>query len=659
MIGETVGNFTIVSRLGHGGMGEVFLGEQKSVKTRVAIKTLLPHISARTEYVQRFFNEAVAVSRIKHSGIAKIFDVGFLPSGQAYLVMEFLDGETLSARIQREGPLPLSRVTEIGRQISNILEATHQAGITHRDLKPDNIFLVADNELDSGERVKILDFGIAKLGETGMTGTSVGSMGTPAYMAPEQWRSSKNVDWRADAYSLGCVVFEMATGRPPFLAHSYAEACTMHLTQQPPRLRELVSELPAELEQLVASLLEKDPSQRPGALKDITREFVHLRQEPSPPVEPTRMVAPIATARSASDVPVLVSDTTLGAATGARHEPEARRGGPNRLVIATVGVIGLLVVGLVIVVASFRSNITTSSTVAQREHEASELPVPADARAAAATVVAHVDLDAASTPEPAPGSDSTAPPVVAPPTSAPRAKPHVTGVRPCPPVHGDPEGCDEVSCVLNKYEPACCCRFRNGYRPEPSSEGGGAGLPETLDAAMVASTISAGRWRINACGERSAAGGRLTAHVDVARDGHVTRVYVTDDSGDSSLNACVVAALNGLTFTRTRQGAAFAYPFAISGPSQAPAPAAPADGGASQASASTGWLLIGSKPPCHLYVDGSDTGLQTPQKLELSAGSHKITLVSDEFGFHESYHVDIRPGETEKEIKDYSDRVPK
>jgi serine/threonine protein kinase len=255
MLGATVGNFRITSRLGQGGMGTVFLAEHMSIKTKVAIKVLLPHISANTEHVQRFFNEAVAVSRIKHSGIAKIFDVGFLPDRQAYLVMEFLDGETLTSRIMRSGRLSAGSVGEIGRQVANILEATHHAQIIHRDLKPDNVFLVSDAEMESGERVKILDFGIAKLGGAGLTGTSGGSMGTPGYMAPEQWQDSKTVDWRADAYSLGCLAFEMATGRPPFVVQSIAEACTKHLNETPVPVRSLAPELPVELEHLVARLL--------------------------------------------------------------------------------------------------------------------------------------------------------------------------------------------------------------------------------------------------------------------------------------------------------------------------------------------------------------------------------------------------------------------
>ncbi|HUJ58116.1 MAG TPA: serine/threonine-protein kinase, partial [Kofleriaceae bacterium] len=187
LVGHSVGNFRLVAKIGGGGTSEVYLAEQHSVGTRVAIKTLLPRIAANQDHVQRFFNEAIAVSEVRHAGVVRIFDAGFMSCGRAYLVMEYLDGETLTCRIRRAGRLPLAHIAEVARQISTILEATHQAGITHRDLKPDNIFLVPDAELDSGERVKLLDFGIAKLAASRLTSTSIGAMGTPDYMAPEQW----------------------------------------------------------------------------------------------------------------------------------------------------------------------------------------------------------------------------------------------------------------------------------------------------------------------------------------------------------------------------------------------------------------------------------------------------------------------------------------
>ncbi len=265
MIGSTIKDFKLVERLGRGGWGEVWAAEQPIVGTRVAIKILRSEVSGDEAHVRRFFNEAKAVGGIPHAGIVKIFDVGWQHE-QAFLIMELLDGEALTTRIRRETRLPLDEVIDIGRQIASVLAATHDAGVVHRDLKPDNVFLVPDAEL--GERVKILDFGIAKLSTVMVTGT--GSLGTPAYMSPEQWNNPAGADHRADLYSLGCVLFEMCCGRTPFLATTPGEACTKHLTEQPPRARELAPALPIEIDDLIDGLLAKRPEMRP-TLTDVDR----------------------------------------------------------------------------------------------------------------------------------------------------------------------------------------------------------------------------------------------------------------------------------------------------------------------------------------------------------------------------------------------------
>ena len=276
MIGETIGNFRIASKLGRGGMGEVFLAEHAKIGTKVAVKMLLPELSANKQHVDRFFNEALAVSKIKHAGIVRIFDVGFHDkTGSAYLIMELLEGESLAGRITRSGRLTLGQIADIGKQIASILDATHAERVTHRDLKPDNIFLVRDAELASGERVKILDFGIAKLSGTLAPGSpkTVGAMGTPAYMAPEQWGDASKVDWRADVYSLGCVAFEMACGRTPFQADTFVEAFTKHMTEPPPLVRTLAPGMPVQLEKLIDQLLAKKPEDRPATMREIADRF--------------------------------------------------------------------------------------------------------------------------------------------------------------------------------------------------------------------------------------------------------------------------------------------------------------------------------------------------------------------------------------------------
>ena len=266
-------------------MGDVYLAEQQSIGTRVAVKLLHEQVSADEEHVTRFFNEARAVQRIQHAGIVKIFDVGHHKAG-AYLVMEYLEGESLAARLKRVGKLHPAEIADLGRQIASVLDATHSAGITHRDLKPDNIYIVPDRELPSKQRAKILDFGIAKL--TGTLASSspktIGTMGTPAYMAPEQWGDTSKVDWRADLYSLGCVVYEMATGRPPFTVTTIAEACGKHLSEIPARASSIVPGLPAELDTLLAALLEKRPADRPQSGEEVAKTFGAIAEKTGPAI---------------------------------------------------------------------------------------------------------------------------------------------------------------------------------------------------------------------------------------------------------------------------------------------------------------------------------------------------------------------------------------
>ncbi|HEV7555536.1 MAG TPA: protein kinase [Kofleriaceae bacterium] len=264
MIGETIKDFRLVRELGRGGMGEVWLAEQQLIKTKVAIKILGAELAADQQQVQRFFNEAIAVGRIKHAGIARIFDVGFRDNGRAFLIMELLEGDTLSARMATTPPaLPIA--LEIARQIASVIAATHTAGVIHRDLKPDNVFLVVDAELAMGERVKILDFGIAKLGtaRTSLTNARGASMGKPGYMAPEQWTDASGVDGKADVYALGCIMFELVCGRRPFDITTIAEAYRKHVHEQPPSVRSVVPDAPQIVDELIGRMLSKKPAERP------------------------------------------------------------------------------------------------------------------------------------------------------------------------------------------------------------------------------------------------------------------------------------------------------------------------------------------------------------------------------------------------------------
>ncbi|MBV8757541.1 MAG: serine/threonine protein kinase, partial [Deltaproteobacteria bacterium] len=352
MIGDVIGNFRLVERLGRGGMGEVYRAEHRELQTPVAVKLLNDDISEDRDHVQRFFNEARIVSKIKHAGTVKIFDSGF-HKAQAYLIMELLEGESLARRLDR-GPLPPAQVLDISRQIASVLDATHRQGVIHRDLKPDNIYLVHDDERASGERVKILDFGIAKLsGGTMASPKTSGTMGTPAYMAPEQWSDSSQVDWRADAYSLGCVMFEMACGRPPFIAATIPEAYTKHAHTAAPSPRSFNDAVSPELDTLILRLLSKDPADRCVSMGQVTRELEAIANgtDPSKVVResrPIRAESPRPEMSHTSPTPSLPmvqppTMTTLGASAAEMQATRARRPALIGGIVAGVAVLGIVV----------------------------------------------------------------------------------------------------------------------------------------------------------------------------------------------------------------------------------------------------------------------------------------------------------------------------
>jgi serine/threonine protein kinase len=274
MEGQVIGNYRVVRKLTEGGMGTVYEAVHDRLGKRAALKTLHPEFARRPEFVQRLIDEARAVSLVEHPGLVEVFDCGLDENATAYILMEYLNGETLGQRLKAlhgRGRLELSVTLRICRQIASALAATHEKGIIHRDLKPDNIMLVADPEAPGGERAKLLDFGIAKLraelneSEDTRHVTMAGTlMGTPTYMSPEQCRGSGQVDDRTDVYSLGILLYLLIGGRPPFVADGPGEVMLMHMTQAPPPLSSLAPETPLELVTLVHQMLQKERSDRPS-----------------------------------------------------------------------------------------------------------------------------------------------------------------------------------------------------------------------------------------------------------------------------------------------------------------------------------------------------------------------------------------------------------
>jgi serine/threonine-protein kinase len=274
MIGEAVGNYTITAPLGSGTMGVVFRAEHVRIARTAAIKVLNPELARNTEALQRFFTEARATSLIRHRGIVDVFDCGVDATGRPYIVMEHLVGETLADRLRRTPCLPWTAACGIARQVADAIAAAHDNGIVHRDLKPDNVFLVRDPaDPESASAVKVLDFGIAKLLAADAAKLTMRGMvlGTPEYMAPEQCGGEEEVDARADIYALGCILFEMLTGEPPFIAESVPELFAAHMFRAAPSIGERVEGLPAWLADLVMGLLAKERGDRPASMRDVAR----------------------------------------------------------------------------------------------------------------------------------------------------------------------------------------------------------------------------------------------------------------------------------------------------------------------------------------------------------------------------------------------------
>jgi serine/threonine-protein kinase len=335
-IGETIGSYQVLKQLGSGAMGEVYLAEHRHLKRKAAVKLLARELVGRPDLLERFFLEARATSAIAHAGIVQVFDCEVDATGRPYIVMEFLEGETLAAVLARRGALPALTAARLGRGMAEALEAAHAKGIVHRDLKPENIFVQAQPP----DSVKLVDFGIAKLAGDFRAGqvhqTRSGAlMGTPLYMSPEQCRDSANLDSRTDIYSLGCVMFEMLTGHPPFSHANLGDLVVAHLTETPRDARADNPSVPPALAELVAELLRKNPADRPPGMRAVAdRLAAFVGGLTTVPDAPAR--AP------AVQRPPTKTKTTFGdsASEIVEDEAPARKRGATTLAVAAVLVLG-------------------------------------------------------------------------------------------------------------------------------------------------------------------------------------------------------------------------------------------------------------------------------------------------------------------------------
>ncbi|HUQ04727.1 MAG TPA: HEAT repeat domain-containing protein [Kofleriaceae bacterium] len=285
-VGQVMGGYEVVRRLAEGGMGVIYEGRHAKLGRRVAIKVLKPEYCQSEDVVERFYQEARAVNEIHHENIVDVYDFGREPDGRVFFIMEFLEGESLGARLHR-GTVYFAEALPILEQVVRALKAAHEKGFVHRDLKPDNIWL--KHRDDGGVEVKLLDFGIAKL--TGTEGakdklTRTGAIiGTPTYMSPEQINGGPAIDGRTDIYSLGIIIYELFMGSTPFQGEALAAIMMGHLFNEPPPMNvHPALGVPEGAQQIVTRMLAKNPDERYATVSDVLSDLRSVAQNREPTV---------------------------------------------------------------------------------------------------------------------------------------------------------------------------------------------------------------------------------------------------------------------------------------------------------------------------------------------------------------------------------------
>ena len=301
--GKTLdGKYQLEAKLGEGGMGAVYLATRLHIGDKVAVKVLHTNKMNDPTAGERFRREVQMAAQLKHPNVIGIYDYGMTQDGLHYIVMELIEGRTLRQLISKQGVLPLSIVSNITSQVCAALNESHRKGLIHRDIKPDNISV---HETPDGLRVKVLDFGIAKLqeGSSNLTQTDT-IVGTPRYMSPEQC-SGERLSGSSDIYSFGVVLFEMLCGIVPFNAPSSTAVAVQQVTKQPPPLRQINNTIPQQVERVVLRALEKNPVNRPVSASVLAKELndaIHAGQSFQPNVE--------SSSESFTPAPTVYSQTT-------------------------------------------------------------------------------------------------------------------------------------------------------------------------------------------------------------------------------------------------------------------------------------------------------------------------------------------------------------
>jgi len=326
--GRTMGDFRLLRCLGAGGMGQVYLAEQLSLKRKVALKIMRADLAASMTALKRFQAEAEAVARVTHANIVQVFSIGS-DANLHYMALEYVEGKTLREFIAKKGPPDLPLALSILRQVAAALVEAHDAGIIHRDIKPENILVTRKGE------VKVADFGLSRcfgVDRQPLNITQSGvSMGTPLYMSPEQVQGH-DVDPRTDIYSLGVSAYHMLTGQPPFRGQTAFEVAVQHVQNQAVPLSEVRPDLPAEMCQLIQKMMAKAPAERYQSSAELHAELVRLSESLSGVRSQTNI--PVAFSQA---LPVLPPASTLVAA-----PPLRRRSSSRRLALAAAVVLSLV-----------------------------------------------------------------------------------------------------------------------------------------------------------------------------------------------------------------------------------------------------------------------------------------------------------------------------